>query len=447
MKVLHVNQQSGSGGASGICLALHKALIASGYDSRMLVGRQKNEQPGIGLIDNDGYRSRWGEFWMGVAKQINGYSGRVRGAQRLSDRWIPYLASPRKFWSWWAGQEDYDFPGTRHLLAQSPLRPDILHLHNLHGDYFDLRELPQLSKLLPTVVTLHDAWLLAGHCVHFLDCQQWLTGCRSCPYLTLNRSIRRDGAAYNWSLKQRIYQHSKLHVVCPSRWLSDKVSSSILNSGVLSAHVIPNGIDTNIFKKESKVFAKEALGLPKDSLMVLFFAETYDNSTVWPFIRDSVTLRDAVESVAKLSLSKKVIFCSVGIGNRVRKEGNSSIMSLPNQETPAAMAKVYQAADVYLHSMCADNYPTCILESLACGTPVVASAVGGIPEQIQHGITGFLISARDVNAFTVHILELLNQDDLRIAMGQASAFDAEKRFGLENMVSRYRSLYEQVGKE
>ena len=58
---------------------------------------------------------------------------------------------------------------------------DVLHLHNLHGGYFDLRHLPRLSPRLPVVVTLHDTWLTSGHCAYTLECERWRDGLRRLP--------------------------------------------------------------------------------------------------------------------------------------------------------------------------------------------------------------------------------------------------------------------------
>src|SRR4029079_4578923 len=83
------------------------------------------------------------------------------------------------------GLEDFDYPNSVELLRFLPQKPDLLHCHNLHGNYFDLRALAGLSRQIPTVLTLHDAWLLSGHCAHSFECERWTIGCGECPDLTI----------------------------------------------------------------------------------------------------------------------------------------------------------------------------------------------------------------------------------------------------------------------
>ena len=119
------------------------------------------------------------------------------------------------------GREDFRFPASHRVLELSPRVPDVLHLHNLHGGYFDLRVLPELSARQPTVVTMHDEWLYTGHCAYTLDSERWLEGCGSCPHLDSYPALRVDGTAENWRRKAALYKRSRLHVVCPSEWLLD----------------------------------------------------------------------------------------------------------------------------------------------------------------------------------------------------------------------------------
>ena len=105
------------------------------------------------------------------------------------------------------------------------------------------------------------------------------------------------------------------------------------------------------------------------------------------------------------------------------------------------LIRYYQAADIYVHGAKADTFPNTVLEAIACGTPVVASAVGGIPEQIEEGVTGFLVPPNNATAMAEAIQKLLNNDALRHQMSQAAATSAQQNFNLERMVDDYLKLY------
>lgn len=437
MKVLQVNQQIGHGGAAGICMVLHNTLLAGGHKSAVLVGHQMRELPGVGTLDNDRYRSAWGRFWMAPARRLNKYSGRIRGAQRVSERWLPRLASSQRFWSWRTGHEDSDFPGTRHLLEQSPFVPDVLHLHNLHGDYFDLRELSRLSRAVPTIITLHDAWLLAGHCSHSFDCERWKTGCGSCPRLDITPALYRDGSAFNWQRKREIYQNSRLSLVCPSQWLADKVRQSILMPAANRLIVIPNGVDMSVFKPGDKAATRELLGWPQEAFIVMFAANGVRRS-IW---KDYPTMREAIHIAGEKVSSQPIRFLAIGESAPPEQAGVGKIEFLPYRDS---LTECYQAADVYLHAAKADTFPTTVIEALACGVPVVATAVGGIPEQISEGETGFLVPAGDAAALAERLTCLAQSSELVRAMAAAASRDAADRFSLERMMSNYVQLYWEV---
>ena len=114
------------------------------------------------------------------------------------------------------------------------------------------------------------------------------------------------------------------------------------------------------------------------------------------------------------------------------------------QRDPETVARFYQSADIYIHTARVDTFPTTVLEALACGTAVVASEVGGIPEQVVEGKTGFLVPVGDSHAMAERIICLLMDKDLRIKMGNAAAEDAADRFGLERMVRDYLAFYREI---
>ena len=437
MKILQVNQQIEPGGAAGICLALHRALLAGEHKSAVLVGSRTRAVPGVSPIEHDRYRSGWGRFWSTAATRLHRYTGRIRGAQRVSERWLPRVASPGRFWSWWAGHEDFDFPGTKDLLEYATFDPDVLHLHNLHGGYFDLRKLPRLSRTVPTIITLHDAWLLAGHCSHSFDCERWKSGCGSCPDLSIPPAVRRDGTAFNWRRKRDIYQSSRLSLVCPSQWLADKVRQSIVMPGAKRLKVIPNGVDTSVFKPGDGASAREQLGWPQEAFIVMFAAQSARHS-IW---KDYSTMREAVRLAGEKVVGRPIRFFAIGDTAPADEAGAAKIEFLPYRDS---MAECYQACDVYLHAAKADTFPSTVIEALACAAPVVATAVGGIPEQIVEGETGFLVPPGDALAFAERLSRLSRSPELARTMGAAASRDARGRFTLERMVSNYLELYQEV---
>jgi len=116
----------------------------------------------------------------------------------------------------------------------------------------------------------------------------------------------------------------------------------------------------------------------------------------------------------------------------------------PLPERPQQAARHYQVANLYLHSTRADTFPTTVLEALACGTPVVGSAVSGIPEQVVEGRTGFLVPVGDARAMAERVLDLLADEGLRVRMGREAAEDAARRFGRERMVGEYLAFYDEI---
>ena len=255
LRILQVSTVDVRGGAEQVALNLLAAYRARGHTSWLAVGERRNGHGDVQLLPNDAMRSPWARFWYEIAaRRRPAASHTAVGLARMAGA----LAEPDRRLAYYRGREDFNFPGTRQLLELSGERPQVVHAHNLHGGYFDLRQLPWLSREVPLILTLHDAWLLSGHCAHSLACERWRTGCGRCPDLTIYPAIRRDATAYNWRRKRAIFAHSRLFVATPSRWLMRKVDESILAPAVQEARVIPNGVDLSVFRPADRRRARAA---------------------------------------------------------------------------------------------------------------------------------------------------------------------------------------------
>ena len=289
-------------------------------------------------------------------------------------------------------------------------------------------------------MTLHDAWMFSGHCAHSFECERWETGCGQCPDLTIYPAIKRDATAYNWRRKKEIYSLSRLYIATPSQWLMDKVQRSILAPGIVEARVIHNGVDLSIFHPSDGRAVREALGLPTEARIILFAANGIRRN-IW---KDYKTMRTAIAQVAEQWNGEEILFLALGEDAPPEYIGKAKVQFVPYQKDPATVAKFYQAADVYIHAARADTFPNTILEALACGTPVVATAVGGIPEQVEDGQTGFLTPPGNAEAMATRILQLLEDDNLRYAFSCQAADTARRRFNLNRQVEDYLTWYGEI---
>jgi glycosyltransferase involved in cell wall biosynthesis len=433
-RILQVSTHDCRGGAASVAWNLFRAYRGRGYGSWLAVGQKDSHDPDVLVIPNresNGRRKK-------PSSQVYSAGGMVgadwfRGLTHL-------IAEPRRTLDRYRGREDFCFPGTAQLLQLSDQRPDIVHCHNLHGGYFDLRMLPWLSQEVPLVLTLHDGWLLTGHCAHSLNCERWRTGCGQCPDLTLYPAIRRDATAYNWGRKLELFQKTRAYIATPCRWLMQKVENSILSNAIIQAQIIPNGVDLSIFHPTDKQAARAELTIRPDYGVILFAAEAVRNN-VW---KDYQTARDAIAIAAKRMNKRNILLLALGEDALPERIGQAEVRFVPYQTDPKTVARYYQAADVYVHAARVDTFPSTVLEALACGTPVVATAVGGIPEQIEHERTGFLVPTGDAQSIAHYLTMLLTDSERRRNLGELAAEAAIRQFDVVRQVNQYIGWYDEI---
>ena len=435
--ILQVSMQDLGGGAEGSAWNLFQVYRNRGHGSWLAVGHKRSTDPDVLEIPRLPQSGLWARVCWGLHRAATPLEGHMRGAGRLR-HWLSTLAGIWSVIEQKMGREDFNFPGSRRLLHLPPRRPDIVHTHSLHGGYFDLRVLTELSRQVPVIVNLRDAWLLTGHCAHSFGCERWKTGCGRCPDLTIYPRARHDSTAYNWERKRRIYARSHLYVTAPSRWLLDMVRQSILRG--FESKLIPNGIDLSIFCPGDRALARAKLQLPISQKIVLFAANRGRHNV----FKDYATMKVAVRLAASNNPGIDLLFLCLGEKGEEQSLDQTRILFVGFERSPKQLALYYQAADVYIHAAKAEAFGKTITEALACGIPVVATAVGGIPEQIRDGDNGFLTPAGDPEAMAARIGQLLCGQKTRHLMGERAAEDARLRFGLDRQADAFLAWYQEV---
>ncbi len=140
----------------------------------------------------------------------------------------------------------YEYQGSHNLVNHQLVKnSNIVHLHNLHGDYFNPFSMLFLSKKNNLVWTLHDMQAITGHCAHSFECNKWEIGCGGCPSLNIPPEIIKDSTRKLLKDKEFIYNNSEFIVTVPSTWLKTKVEKSVLKNH--RCELIYNGVDTGSF--------------------------------------------------------------------------------------------------------------------------------------------------------------------------------------------------------
>jgi glycosyltransferase involved in cell wall biosynthesis len=455
MKILQVSASDVAGGAERSAKNLAKAYEGLGHQSWLAVGLKREHDPNTFEIPRDASRNSVVRMLDRLRRDREPSIRRIRGLGRLVSL-LRRLAEPGRMFDVEIGREDFEFPGTKRLLELPPEPPDILHIHNLHGGYFDLRTLPRLSQRVPTLLNVRDGWLMSGHCAFSLGCERWKTGCGNCPDLTLYPGVKRDATAFNWRRKRSILVDSRLYIATPSHWMMDRVRESIVASSAVETRVIPNGVDTGTFFPGDRMAARDAIGMERDALILLIAANGLRHN-VW---KDYQTLRSALDGLGGLSWPKPLIVVAVGEEAPGEWIGTIEVRFVPFEKDSTRLADYYRAADVYLHAARVESFGNVLLESRACGTPIVATAVGGIPEQVRalggdstpstveaHDAgraTGVLVGPADPAAFAAAVKLLLDDGVLRERIAANGLQDIQKKFTLRLQAERFLNWYVEI---
>jgi glycosyltransferase involved in cell wall biosynthesis len=276
-------------------------------------------------------------------------------------------------------------------------KADVIHLHWVnHGlasiDFFE--KLKKLNK--PIVWTLHDMWAFTGGCFHSQDCNHFQQSCGDCFYL--KTPSKTDLSSQIFGKKSVAYKNLKLNVATCSQWLADKALSSALFRN-FPIHVVPNPIDSGFFTPVNKIATRAKLGLKSDALVILFAAVSIrDTRKGYGILRKALILWMKKNPSVIKSLELVILGDTKGIKDELQFD--CSITSVGYVSDPRTMAEYYNAADFYAMPSLDENLPNTIMESLSCGTPVLAFATGGIPEMIKHKETGYLAERGNVEALT-----------------------------------------------
>jgi len=325
---------------------------------------------------------------------------------------------------------------TKKLIAYiEEIQPSIIHLHNIHGYYLNyqllFRYLSQSN--IPIVWTLHDCWAFTGHCAHYMytECNRWKSHCQNCPQKqAYPKSLFQDRSYKNFEQKKESFLSvDNLTLVPVSKWLEKDLKQSFLKDKRMLQ--IYNGIDTDTFKRQADTsWIRKKYGIPLKNIIVLGVASNWYRKGLDDFIKLRSLINDDISIVV------------VGLNAKERKQVNGvGIIGINRTDNVEELVALYSLADVYFNPTWEDNFPTTILEAMACGTPVVTYNTGGCSEAIENG-TGYVISQGDLLS-TVNMIEKICDQNKEECQRHCAQWTKE-HFDKINRFQDYIKLYNEI---
>ena len=409
MKILIVNTSDIIGGAARSAHRLHMALLNKGVESQMLVQYKNSDNNTI-----IGPISRLQKLFAIARPYIDNiflffYKHRTNTLFSLS--WLPFSGIAEKI---------------------NEVNADVVHLHWVAGGMMSVSEIRKIKA--PIVWSLHDNWAFTGGCHIKWDCERYKEKCGKCP--RLKSSFEFDLSRWVYFRKANVYKElDRLTIVGLSRWITD----CAINSSLFKEHQvvnIPNPIDTQIFKPFDKEQARKLWGLPSDKNIILFGA----NSATKDINKGFLKFLEALEKVKSNNI--EIVVYGSGKASSVQDFG-FNVHYLGHLHDDISLVTLYSASDVMVVPSLQENLSNAIMESLSCGTPVVAFDIGGNSDLIDHQMNGYLATPYSTDDLANGIDWVLEESDY-LYLCNSARDKVTKCFDSKIIASKYTDLYESI---
>lgn len=415
--MIHLNTYAGNGGAGRACLRLNQALQDQGIDSNVCINFSLHERTDVHNLSAGFFRK-----WFTAAGIIL--------ENFLAKLLVKPLRIPFSFPLW--GRDI-----SNHKALQ---QADIIHIHWINHAFLRPKDLSKLSRLnKPVVWTFHDSNAFTGGCHVRYNCDHFQQECGNCP--VLKNANPNDWSHKIWLDKQKAYQQLKFTVIAPSNWMAQSVHQSKLLKS-FEVKVIPNTLETAVFKPIPKAEARKKLGIDPDKFILMsgFMPSRKDLHKGTSYLIEAIAIL-ADQHKPLTQQAELLIF-----GNRDEKNlpdfgiKTSFLGKIADDEQ---LALYYSAADVFLAPSLEDNLPYTVMESLSCGTPVVAFKTGGIPDMLKHKENGYLAQYRSAPDLAEGIKWVYEHPD-RTQLNANARKTVEDQFAENSIAQKHIQLYQSL---
>lgn len=422
LKVLSVCTSDAGGGAPRAAYRIHQGVRELGIDSHMFVKNKGTKDANVIALDEFVPHNPLYQVFDWTRNKVKNKIQRFR-------------------WNRYPNREDIfmsDLRGTALHGALMKLDYDVLHLHWINQRFIPLEDLP---KEKPVVWTLHDSWPFCGICHYFFDCDGYQKQCGDCPFLHSGK--QHDLSNKIWKRKAELYKDLDLHIVTPSRWLGDCAKRSSL-FGRFPVEVIPNCLDVEAFRPfvETEMsprwqnFQKKKFTKP----LVLYGAVNAATDKIKGF----ANLLSALKILEQNGHSDDFELIVFGADeSELHIDVTIPIHTVGYVGNTKELVSLYNLASVMVVPSLTENLSCTIMESLSCGTPVVAFNIGGNSDMIEHKVNGYLAKEKEDADLAEGILWCI-ENNVENCLGNAGRGKVLQKYTFDAVCREYKALYESI---
>lgn len=357
------------------------------------------------------------------------YTHKLHGGQ-----WLSLIQGACSVTSRAIGLPDFLTPELFIHLKRKPTDYDLYHFHDISFTFSPFA-LSWLVKRKPVLWTFHDCSPFTGGCIYPMNCLALYEQCQNCPQLdTLPLGTSIDLTRYMQNYKRKLFSRLPIVPISPSKWLA-KEAMKVFDFKI-NPIVIPNYVDTTVFKPLDRTGIRSILGLPQDKIIVLLTATSLSENRKG--------LHFGIEALKQID-SKPIV---LAIGKLEEKHitifKDLEVFSTGYIYNDQLLAQYYAAADVFLFPTLADNLPTVVIETMACGTPAIAFATGGVPEIIEHNKSGWLTKTGDAQGLVDGLNFIIDRPDILNEWRIAGIKKAEEQYNKEKFLASHIQIYQQT---
>lgn len=412
MNISLVNTNDISGGAARAAYRLHQALQRHDVNSSMLVQRKDSDDSMVfGPTTAFGKAMRYASAGIDALPKYR------------------YRARSRTWFSVGYGGRDL-------VSRVQAADPEVVHLHWINGGFISVKHLSKIDR--PMVWSLHDMWAFTGGC-HYTDdgCEGYVERCGNCPVLGSHR--RRDLSRRIWERKRKFFERiPNLTVVGLSSWLRDEAARSSLFSGRRIIN-LPNPIDSQTYRPIDRSTARTHWNVPEDASVLAFGAPT---ATSDPRKGHDLLVK-AVAELGRNDIHVIVFGASAAIAS-LHEELPFPVHYTGPLHDDESLVTLYNAADVTVVPSRQENLSNTVMESLACGTPVVGFSIGGNGDMIEHKQNGYLAEPYETDDLAEGIRWVLADTDRREALRGKAREKVLDEFDYPVVAQKYEALYREI---